>query len=65
MPESLTVYGPPTYQEFMDDYYAEEMERAYNPKPLNPLAPPRNWHSDTWWAFAVGVNEMRGLRWPS
>lgn len=61
----LPIYGPPTYQQFMDAYYADEMERAYGPpKPLNPFAPPGNWSADLWSEFAHGVNAERGVRWP-
>jgi hypothetical protein len=55
----VAPYGPQTYAEFMAEWEAEEMERYYNPKPLNPLAPPPGWDFDLWAEFARDVNAMR------
>jgi hypothetical protein len=61
----LPIYGPPTYEQFMDAYYAEEMERAYGPpKALNPFDPPHPWSPDLWAWFAREVNAERGVTWP-
>lgn len=55
-------YGPQTYAEFMAAWEAEEMERYYNPTPLNPMAPPSGWDFDLWAEFARGVNAERAKR---
>jgi hypothetical protein len=62
----LPVYGPPTYEQAMDAWEAEELARAHDrlTRVLNPLSPPAGWDLDLWAEFAHGVNAERGLRWP-
>jgi hypothetical protein len=56
------TYGPQTYEQFMDEYYAEEMAKAYGPPERLPVAPPAGWDWDLWSEFRAHVEADRRER---